>query len=126
MYRTGAALFQRREMRLRPVTFVAGKTVAGILAVKLHHETVARDFRQNARGGDGKAQGVAGHDGRLRELKRLDAQAVHQDMLGRRIQFGQRQIHGAMGRLENLIRSMSGASTRAMPKRISGRQINPA
>jgi len=100
--RTGAALLEGRKMLLGPVTFVAGKTVAGILAVKLHHQAVAGYFGENAGGGDGIAQGVAGHDGGLREGKSLDAEAIHQNVLGRRIQSGQRQVHGAMGRLENV------------------------
>ena len=86
----------RRQMLLRAVSFVFGKSVFRPLPVEFEHQPVARDLGQHAGGGDGIAAGVAFHNGRVRHRHGLDGPSVHERVFRRGLQLRERVVHGAM------------------------------
>ena len=102
MNRARAMRRNRRQMLLRAVTFVLGKSVFRPMPVKFEHQPVARDLGQHARGGDGIAAGVTLHNGCVRHRHGLDRPPVHERVFGRGLQLRERVVHGAMRGAQNI------------------------
>jgi hypothetical protein len=84
------------------VAFVLGETVFGPLFVVPAHEAVTGDLGEDAGGGNAVALGVALDDGGLGRGERWHGQTIHQRMRGGRGELGERGVHRAMGRLEDV------------------------
>lgn len=76
------------------VAFVFGESIAGKLAIKIDHEAVARDFGDDAGGGDGITAGVAIDEGSLGMFECADVGAVDQSVFGAGGELGERFVHG--------------------------------
>jgi hypothetical protein len=61
---------QFNQVQLRPVTFVLAEAIFRETGAEVAHNRIARDFRDHARSGYGKAVAIAIDDGRLRQRKR--------------------------------------------------------
>jgi hypothetical protein len=82
MERAGPIFAQRGEMFRSGVSLVPPKSVLRIERVQLVHDSVTSDFRDDARGGDGQAQGVASDHRGLWRGEVRDGESIDQDMFG--------------------------------------------
>ena len=71
-------------MQFGAVAFVLAETILRELRAKFTHNLIPRDFGDDARGRNRLAVAIAIDDGRLRQRKRKDRQAVDEDVLRRR------------------------------------------
>src|SRR5438552_6600264 len=84
------------------VAFVLGKAIPRIYLIKLSHEPVAGDLRQDTGGGNGIAFAIALDQGGVGVWKPFDSQAIDEGVLRLRVQLVQRLVHGAPGRLPDV------------------------
>lgn len=98
----GAELGEGPKVLGSGVAFVIPEAVLGIFFVQFGHEAVARDFGEDAGGGDGKTFGVAIDQGGLGMERGKDVRAVDQGMVwcGRELQ--ERLVHGTQAGLEDI------------------------
>ena len=89
-------------MQRGAIAFVLGKSVSGIARCHFKHDAIARDLRNDAGRGDGKAQAVAADQRGLGDGEGEHGQAVDQGVIGRGGQCGKGAAHGFMGRFENV------------------------
>ena len=94
--------FERGEMLWRAVALVSGKIVTGKFCIVLHHDPVARDFRNDARGGDAETERVARNERGLRDRKWAHGQSVNEHMLRLRIELRDCAAHGLVRRAEDV------------------------
>jgi hypothetical protein len=97
-----AELPQSGEMLRGAVALVLGKAVSGMLAIQFDHQTIARDFGEDAGGSDRIAFTVAFDDRGMRNFERLDGAAIDEYVLRGWMQLIQGEIHGAVGGLEDV------------------------
>ncbi len=80
-------------MQFGAVTFVLAETILRETRAEFTHQSVARHFRDHARGRDAQAQAIAVDERGLWERKREHRQAVDQGVLGQCRQAGDRDSH---------------------------------
>jgi hypothetical protein len=76
------------------VAFVLRKTVFRIFAVEVEHEAIAGNFRDDAGGGDGEAEGVAVNERGLLNRKRSNGQSIDQHVIRSRSELNGGGTHG--------------------------------
>src|SRR5256885_15550641 len=96
------SLVVSRVMLRGGISFVFGKTIARINLVKITHEPIAGDLRQDTRGGDRVAFAIALDQRRLRVRQPLYSQAIDEHVLWSWIQLVQGNVHGAPCGLTNI------------------------
>ncbi len=69
-------------MQLGAVALVLAETILREPRAEFTHQSVARHFRDHARGRDAQAQAIAVDDRGLRERKREDRQAIDERVIG--------------------------------------------
>jgi hypothetical protein len=84
------------------VTFMLTETILWKLCAEVTHDSVARDFRDHAGGGDALAEAITIDNRSLGNRKRDNRQAVDQDVLGRREEHFNGNTHRAMRRPQNI------------------------
>ena len=80
-------------MQRGAIAFVLRKSVGGIARLHFDHEAVARDLRDDARGGDAEAEPVAADERGLRHGEGEHGQAVDQGVIGCEDQRGESAAH---------------------------------
>ena len=80
-------------MQLGAVALMLAETILREARAEFTHQSVARHFRDHARGRDAQAQAIAVDDRRLREREWEDRQSVDQDVLGQNRQATNRDPH---------------------------------
>lgn len=74
-------------MGWRGIPFVLGETVARIGSVHLLHELVPRNLGDDGRCGDGDAQGIAVHDGFVRQASLGQGHRINEQQVGTRVKL---------------------------------------
>ena len=101
--RARTVLREGGEMFGCAVAFVLGEIVLRVLRVELQHQSVPRDFGNNAGGGDGITFGVAFDDGFLPETNCRHVKTVHKHVIGFDRQGVEREHHCAPRRAEDIV-----------------------
>lgn len=81
---------------------MSGKIVAGKFRIVLHHDSIARDFRNDARGGDAETERVARDERGLRQREWAHGKAINEHMLRLRIELRDCAAHGLVRRAEDV------------------------
>jgi len=102
MDRTGSKFMKSREMQLGAVALVLPETILGKLRAEVAHDSVARDLRDDARGGDGQAVAIAVDDCSLWKGKRKNGKPIDQNMLRQNRERSERDSHRFMRRSQNI------------------------
>ncbi len=68
-------------MQRSAIAFMLRKFVAGVLRVHFHHDAVASDFGDDARGGDAEAARVAADQGGVFDREWAHGQAVDERVI---------------------------------------------
>ena len=89
-------------MELGAVALVLAEAIFRKTGAEVPHNRVARDLRDDARGGDAKTVAIAVTDRRLRQGKGEHREAIDQDVLGLNGEAGEGESHGLMGRAQNI------------------------
>ena len=89
-------------MQFGTVTFMLTETILWKLCAEVTHDSVARDFRNYAGGGDALAEAITINNRSLGNRKWNNGQAVDQDVLGRREEHFNGNTHRAMRRPQNI------------------------
>ena len=90
----GAKFVQSYMVEVRTIALVTGKSVTRKFFVERHHDPVARHFRDDRGGSDGKTAGVPGDNGLNPAGKFGRAVAVDQCVVWRFIEIENRFRHG--------------------------------
>src|SRR6202041_568084 len=90
---SGAELFNGPAVLGRRVAFVRGQTVGGKNLVPNAHAGVAVNLRNNGRGGDGVAAGIAFDEGALRQGK-IEGDGVGEQEVRSGREPAHREAHG--------------------------------
>ena len=91
-------------MQFRAVAFVLAEAILRETRTEVAHNRVARDFRDDARGGDAEAVAIAVDDCRLRQGEGKNRQAIDEDVVGLRDQRLERGTHRLVGGTQNINR----------------------
>lgn len=89
-------------MHFGGVAFVLRETVAGIRGFHLHHDAVAGDLRDHARGGDAVAARIASDQCGVREWKWADRPAIDEHVRRRQRQSERSLPHCLVSRAQNI------------------------
>ena len=81
--RAGTMFMESLQMQLGAVTLVLTETILREMGAKFQHQAVARQLRNDARGGDAQAQTIAVNDRGLREREWKNRETIDQDMVWR-------------------------------------------
>ncbi len=85
-------------MQFGAITFMLTKTILWKLGTEVTHDSVARDFRNHAGGGDALAEAITFDNRSLGNRERDNRQPVDQDVLGWSEQHFNGNTHRAMRR----------------------------
>ena len=89
-------------MQLGTVTFVLAETILRKLGAEVTHDSVTRDFGDDAGGGDALADAITIDNRSLGNRKRDNREAVDQNVIGRREEQFNGNAHRAMRRAQNI------------------------
>ena len=92
------------KVQFRAVAFVLAEAIFRETRAEVPHNRVPRDFRDHARGCDGKAVAIAIDNRRLGQGKRKHREAVDEDMLGLHGQRLDGEAHRLVGGSQNVDR----------------------
>jgi hypothetical protein len=95
---------QFNEVKFCPVALVLAEAIFREPSAEVAHNRVARDLRNDARGGDGEAVAIAVDDRGLRQGKGEHRQPIDEDVLRLKSQGSDRDSHRFVGRAQNIDR----------------------
>ena len=91
-----------QQVQFGTVTFVLTETILRKLGAEVTHDSVARDFGDDAGGGDALADAITIDNRSLGDRKRDNREAVDQNVIGWREEQSNGNAHRAMRRAQNI------------------------
>ena len=92
-----------RNVLLRSISFVSFEPIEREASCMFYHQSIARDFGNDARGGNARFQVISANDGAVRIVEPEMIATIHKQVRRRNFlsQHRERLVHGFLGRGKN-------------------------